>query len=39
VIDRCRTALPPMVEVGAGHGVRCVRTDVSMAANVGALSA
>ena len=39
VIDQCRTALPPMVEVGAGHGVRCVRTDVSMAENVGALSA
>ncbi|SFH71468.1 ABC transporter ATP-binding protein [Bradyrhizobium sp. Gha] len=39
VIDACRAALPPMVEVGAGHGVRCIRTDVSMAANVGALSA
>jgi len=39
VIDRCRAALPPMVEVGPGHVVRCVRTDVSMAENVGALSA
>ncbi|QPF89445.1 ABC transporter ATP-binding protein [Bradyrhizobium commune] len=39
VEDKCRSALPPMVEVGPGHGVRCVRTDVSMAANVGALSA
>ncbi|MBW7963123.1 ABC transporter ATP-binding protein [Bradyrhizobium sp. BR 10261] len=39
VIERCRSALPPMVEVGAGHNVRCIRTDVSMAANVGALSA
>jgi peptide/nickel transport system ATP-binding protein len=36
VEDRCRAALPPVVEVGAGHGVRCVRTDVSMAAHVGA---
>jgi peptide/nickel transport system ATP-binding protein len=39
VIDQCRAALPPMVEVGPGHSVRCIRTDVSMAANVGALSA
>ena len=31
VEDRCRAALPPMVEVGPGHRVRCVRTDVSMA--------
>jgi peptide/nickel transport system ATP-binding protein len=37
--DRCRTALPPAVEVGAGHGVRCIRTDVSMAQAPGALSA
>ncbi|WP_156164744.1 ABC transporter ATP-binding protein [Bradyrhizobium sp. LTSP885] len=28
----CRAALPAVVDVGAGHGVRCVRTDVSMAA-------
>lgn len=39
VEDKCRAALPPMVEVGPAHVVRCVRTDVSMAANVGALSA
>jgi peptide/nickel transport system ATP-binding protein len=39
VEDQCRAALPPMVEVGPGHVVRCVRTDVSMAANIGALSA
>jgi peptide/nickel transport system ATP-binding protein len=39
VLDKCRAALPPMVEVGPSHVVRCVRTDVSMAANVGALSA
>jgi peptide/nickel transport system ATP-binding protein len=39
VEDRCRAALPPAVEVGAGHGVRCVRTDVSMSQAPGALSA
>ncbi|WP_187435667.1 ABC transporter ATP-binding protein [Bradyrhizobium hipponense] len=39
VIDQCRAALPPMVEVGPGHGVRCIRTDVSMAERVGALIA
>jgi peptide/nickel transport system ATP-binding protein len=39
VEDRCRAALPPVVEVGAGHGVRCLRTDVSMAETVGALRA
>jgi peptide/nickel transport system ATP-binding protein len=39
VENKCRAALPPMVEVGPGHVVRCVRTDVSMAAHVGALSA
>jgi peptide/nickel transport system ATP-binding protein len=39
VLDRCRAALPPVVEVGPGHGVRCVRTDVSMAETVGALPA
>ncbi|MDE2375989.1 ABC transporter ATP-binding protein [Bradyrhizobium sp.] len=31
VEERCRAALPPLVEVGSGHGVRCIRTDVSMA--------
>ncbi|WP_375307956.1 ABC transporter ATP-binding protein [Bradyrhizobium sp. A11] len=39
VIDACRAALPPMVEVGPRHGVRCIRTDVSMAERVGALTA
>jgi peptide/nickel transport system ATP-binding protein len=39
VQERCRAALPPVVEVGQGHGVRCVRTDVSMAETVGALPA
>ncbi len=39
VQERCRAALPPVVEVGPGHGVRCVRTDVSMAEAVGALPA
>src|SRR5581483_2122298 len=39
VIDACRAALPPMIEVGPTHVVRCIRTDVSMAANVGAMSA
>jgi peptide/nickel transport system ATP-binding protein len=37
VDDRCRVALPAAVDVGAGHGVRCVRTDVSMAEAVGVL--
>jgi peptide/nickel transport system ATP-binding protein len=37
VEDRCRVALPLAVDVGAGHGVRCVRTDVSMAEAVGVL--
>jgi peptide/nickel transport system ATP-binding protein len=36
VIDACRTALPPVVEVGTAHGARCVRTDVSMTEPVGA---
>jgi peptide/nickel transport system ATP-binding protein len=39
VEERCRAALPPVVEVGEGHGVRCLRTDVSMADGAGALSA
>jgi peptide/nickel transport system ATP-binding protein len=39
VEDRCRVALPAAVDVGAGHGVRCLRTDVSMAEAVGALGA
>jgi len=39
VIDRCHQALPPVVDVGAGHGVRCIRTDVSMADAAGVLGA
>ena len=39
VEDRCRVALPAAVDVGAGHGVRCLRTDVSMAEAVEALGA
>ena len=29
--SRCREIFPPPIEVGAGHHVRCLRTDVSMA--------
>jgi peptide/nickel transport system ATP-binding protein len=32
VIPRCRAALPIAADVGDGHRVRCIRTDVSMAA-------
>jgi peptide/nickel transport system ATP-binding protein len=32
VISRCRAALPIAADVGDGHRVRCIRTDVSMAA-------
>ncbi|QIP10675.1 ABC transporter ATP-binding protein [Bradyrhizobium symbiodeficiens] len=39
VIDRCRAALPPMIDVGPGHFVRCIRTDVSMAEREGVLTA
>ena len=39
VEDRCRAALPAAVDVGGGHGVRCIRTDVSMAEKVGAVGA
>jgi len=35
VEERCRAALPEGVEVAAGHRVRCVRTDVTMADAVG----
>jgi peptide/nickel transport system ATP-binding protein len=38
VIEQCRAALPPMVDVGPGHFVRCIRTDVPMAKRVGALT-
>jgi len=31
VEDRCRVALPAAADVGVGHGVRCLRTDVSLA--------
>ena len=39
VEDRCRVALPAAVDVGAGHGVRCFRTDVSIAEAAGVLGA
>jgi len=39
VEDRCRVALPVPVDVGAGHSVRCLRTDVSMAEAAGVLGA
>src|SRR5213592_1117203 len=39
VEDRCRVAPPAAVDVGAGHGVRCIRTDVSMAEAAGVLGA
>ncbi|MFZ2155116.1 MAG: ABC transporter ATP-binding protein [Bradyrhizobium sp.] len=39
VEDRCRVALPAVVDVGACHGVRCLRTDVSMAEAAGVLGA
>ena len=28
-IEECRTAKPPLMEVGSGHRVACIRTDVS----------
>jgi peptide/nickel transport system ATP-binding protein len=31
VESRCRAALPAAIDVGGGHRVRCLRTDVSMA--------
>jgi peptide/nickel transport system ATP-binding protein len=39
VEDRCRVALPAMMDVSNGHGVRCLRTDVSMAEAVATLDA
>ena len=36
---RCRAVFPPPVTVNAGHTVRCLRTDVSMAKRVGAVTA
>ena len=37
--DRCRDIFPPPVQVGAGHAVRCLRTDVSMADTIEAVNA
>jgi len=37
--QRCRAVFPPPVTVSAGHTVRCLRTDVSMADRTGAVSA
>ncbi|MBV9564534.1 MAG: ABC transporter ATP-binding protein [Bradyrhizobium sp.] len=39
VEDRCRAALPEMVEVDDGHDVRCRRTDVSLAGAVAVFGA
>jgi peptide/nickel transport system ATP-binding protein len=36
---RCRAALPAVTDVGAGHGVRCLRTDISMAEAAGVVRA
>lgn len=37
--ERCRSIFPAPVAVNAGHTVRCLRTDVSMANRVGAVTA
>jgi peptide/nickel transport system ATP-binding protein len=37
--ERCRATFPAPVTVNAGHTVRCLRTDVSMANRIGAVSA
>jgi peptide/nickel transport system ATP-binding protein len=37
--QRCWAIFPPPVTVKAGHSVRCLRTDVSMANRIGAVSA
>src|SRR3954454_1357601 len=39
VEPRCWTIFPPPVTVNAGHTVRCLRTDVSMATRPGAVTA
>jgi len=39
VESRCRAALPAEVQVGLGHRVRCLRTDISMASPVGVFGA
>jgi peptide/nickel transport system ATP-binding protein len=36
---RCRATFPAPVTVNAGHTVRCLRTDVSMANRIGAVTA
>jgi peptide/nickel transport system ATP-binding protein len=36
---RCRATFPALVTVNAGHTVRCLRTDVSMANRIGAVPA
>jgi peptide/nickel transport system ATP-binding protein len=36
---RCREIFPPPVTVNAGHTVRCLRTDVSMANRIGTVTA
>ena len=37
--ERCRATFPAPVTVNAGHTVRCLRTDVSMANRIGAVTA
>jgi peptide/nickel transport system ATP-binding protein len=37
--ERCRAIFPPPIAVNAGHTVRCLRTDVSMAHRIGAETA
>jgi peptide/nickel transport system ATP-binding protein len=37
--ERCRASFPAPVTVNAGHTVRCLRTDVSMANRIGAVTA
>jgi peptide/nickel transport system ATP-binding protein len=39
VQSRCREVSPPLIAVGAGHTVRCLRTDVSMAGKTEAIDA
>lgn len=31
VVEACRAAPPPLIEIGAGHAVGCIRTDVALA--------
>jgi peptide/nickel transport system ATP-binding protein len=37
--ERCRSIIPPPVMLTAGHAVRCLRTDVSLANRAGAVHA